>query len=430
MRSMRGGLGRTRWPLLAAATVVLLSSGFTAGALAQPMRVPASLVTDAGPANGVAIWVHPQEVARSAVLVAEGDAGVALYALDGGLVRRALVGGVVTDVDVAHAPPAALNASSLVLAVDAENRELLLYTVDPSTLALTPVPGSPIAADAGVRLGALHVSPDRAEASVIAAEATGSVRQWVLARDGGGPVSAELVRAFTVPPASGLGFQSIAVDDRFERLFLADGFQVIRASAAPDGGSSAFLVDAVGGYGGLLAPTDVALFTERDGRGYLLVADSAREAVTVYERGDLNQVLGSFQVLPNDGGQTALPLERVAVQAFGMGGAFDAGLLVTSGVAGTTPQTAFTGWGAVAGAFPTPLRTDPLSDPRGVTTDGGTVPDGGSGNQTPSPCPGCNPPSVPPPPAQVGCACSGAGGAGAVVGLAALLVGLARRRRT
>ncbi|MCI0671888.1 MAG: phytase, partial [Myxococcaceae bacterium] len=110
---------------------MLLSTGFTSGAWAQPIRVPASLVTDAGPANGVAIWVHPQDVARSAVLVAEGDAGVALYALDGGLVRRALVGGVVTDVDVAHAPPAALNASSLVLAVDAENRELLLYTVDP-----------------------------------------------------------------------------------------------------------------------------------------------------------------------------------------------------------------------------------------------------------------------------------------------------------
>jgi MYXO-CTERM domain-containing protein len=415
--------------------VALLGVGTPQPARAQQqVPVRAAVVNDLGPDGGtpraVSIWVHPQDVARSAVLVAEGRAGVGVYALDGGLVSRPELVGEAADVDVALAPLPALGVSSLVLVVDTLGSELALLTVDPQSGTLSHLDGSPFPEGTGVTLGALFVPPGEGRAYVFAADLGGVVRQWELVRSTQGTFSLSPVRSFQATTTGGL--QALAVDDGARALYVADAFGgVQRYPAAPDAGSLSSLVVAPGAQA---LSAGLGLYTASDGGGYVLVADSLQNQVGVYPKSpSAGPASGFLRVLPPDGGTQSLPVDRVAVEAFGLGATFPTGLLVTSGREGQRAPISLVRWGDVASAFSPDLVVDPSSDPRGApTADAGTPQDagadGGSGGVGGLPGGGGGGGGGPRPPEGVGCNCSASGGATALMGLAALLVALGRRR--
>ncbi len=111
-------------------------------------------------ANGVAIWVHPEDGAQSLVLGAGGTGGLEVYGLDGALKQR------VSDIEasqvmVRYGFEIGGARRPLVLAYDPMRSALIGYTIDNGQLAR--LPGAPIAggrrADGPVRL---HAARSRA----------------------------------------------------------------------------------------------------------------------------------------------------------------------------------------------------------------------------------------------------------------------------
>src|SRR5688572_32716596 len=95
-------------------------------------------------ANGVAIWVHPEDAARSLVLGAGGTGGLEVYGLDGALKQR------VSDMEASHVMvrygfEIGGGKQALVLAYDPMHSTLIGFTIDNGELRR--LPGAPIVAD-------------------------------------------------------------------------------------------------------------------------------------------------------------------------------------------------------------------------------------------------------------------------------------------
>src|SRR5687767_833478 len=96
-------------------------------------------------ANGVAIWVHPDDPARSLILGAGGTGGLEVYGLDGALKQR------VSDIEASHVIvqygfERAGGKVPLVLVYDPVHSQLLAYSIDADG-SLARLPGEPVQAD-------------------------------------------------------------------------------------------------------------------------------------------------------------------------------------------------------------------------------------------------------------------------------------------
>src|SRR5688572_33373171 len=95
-------------------------------------------------ANGVAIWVHPEDAAESLILGAGGTGGLEVYGLDGALKQR------VSDIEasqvmVRYGFEIGGGKRPLVLAYDPMHSTLIGFTIDNGELRR--LPGAPIVAD-------------------------------------------------------------------------------------------------------------------------------------------------------------------------------------------------------------------------------------------------------------------------------------------
>jgi 3-phytase len=364
------------------------------------------------------------------VLVAEGEGGVGVYALDGRLLQRLTpAAGTVTGVDTRSALPPAFGLSSLVATANPTTREVGLFTVEPQSLALRSVLEEALLADIAPRAVALALSPDARRVYVFAADVAGAVRQWELVPAEAGRLEAQRVRTFSLPS----GVSSMVSDDPAGTLFVAEEQNGLwRYDTDPDAGVSGTSVDSLAS-GRLFPPiTGVTLYSARSG-GYLLASSNATASIALYQRAFPHAPVGGLQLRPDGGGpsETVLSLD---VQALGLGTAFPTGVLLTgSGTAPGMRDVALTPWGAVASAFSPALVVDPASDPRQLPgVDGGVQPDGGTGRDGGPSTGGVFPPGgghgVPPETEGTGCGCRSVEAMGAMAAFAAVL-GFRRRRK-
>jgi MYXO-CTERM domain-containing protein len=197
-------------------------------------------------------------------------------------------------------------------------------------------------------------------------------------------------------------------------------------NAGLDAGPDPFDVALVSG--GRLSPpvTGVAVYQGRNA-AYLLVTSSA--GLTIYDLLQTDPKPGAFRVIAEDVLGPLTGPTGVAVTNMDAGSTFPAGVIALGDA--TNRGVALVRWDAIppdAG-----LVIDPVTDPRGLPTDGGP-PDGGCDGGPCPPLPPSNPtippdpsPFVPPPDSS---SCSTApGGVGALAGLIGLLAVLALRRQ-
>jgi len=372
--------------------------------------------------QGAALWVHPKTPASSQLLVADRQAGLLSYELNGAA-RPVLVTGSLSGVDVQDGFLVD-DVSQPLIVVANVTVGLEAYVLDLTTLTAQKI-GATIPTGFTPNSVAVYASESGRYYAFAGSEA-GTVAQFELTSQTDGGTAAGAVRTLNVGgPVAGL-----AVDDELGVLYVVQQDKGIwQYRAEPTSTETRVPVDSISATGLVQPLGGVALYTASNNRGYLLAVNGGTGPVRVYERAlDAHTYRGSFSVV-QDGGIDAVDSPRhVAVSNRSLGSIFPLGVVAVHDGLDTGGRENFklVDWSTLARSFPTPLEVDTGGPP--LPTDGGTsdggVADGGPGTGIGG-GPGGGGGGIP---NDDGCGCSSASLPGTVLFVLAGALLLSRRR--
>ena len=307
-------------------------------------------------ANGVAIWVHPVDAARSLILGAGGTGGLEVYGLDGVLKQR------VSDFEASHVMvrygfEIGGSKRALVLAYDPMRSALVGYTIDGG--GLSRLPGTPILADDELTGLCGFTSPITGRVYALGITDSGDMLQWELfAR--GGALEAQQVRSV----ALGKGAEYCVVDDASATMYYGDeALGVMSLPVGPETDPMRKIVDLAAPRGGIAEEVKgLALAQGADGKAFLIVSDVSAERFSAY--GLDGKLLGRFQVGAGGDADAVGENEGIALATVPMGDAFPEGLLAIADQDNDGAHSNFklVGWREVRGALAIPAKD--FADPR------------------------------------------------------------------
>jgi 3-phytase len=292
------------------------------GALAQ---VAAAAETDPVPHSGdaaddPAIWVHPDDPARSAIVGTDKLGGLAVYDLAGRQLHY-YAAGRPNNVDLRYGFPLRNQRVDLVVATDRTDDTLAFYRVDPASRGLVPVGRAPL----GFGGAGLCLYHNRTAAAYYAfvQDSSGNLQQWRLAGTSDGTVTATRVRTVKLASVA----EGCVADDETGALYVAEEDVAIwRYGAEPGAGTGRAQVDAVGA-GRLTADVEgLTLVYGAAGTGYLLASSQGDSTYAVYRR-DTNAPVARFRVVDGAVDGTSYT-DGIDALAYPLGPGYPAGAFV------------------------------------------------------------------------------------------------------
>jgi 3-phytase len=349
------------WPLILAAALTACS-GPSTGPAAEPAAVTVPAAAETAPtaedgANGVAIWVHPEDGAKSLTLGAGGTGGLEVYGLDGAL-RQRIAELEATHVAVRYDFELGGARRPLVLVYEPVHSALVGFSVDAAG-SLQRLPGAPITADDELTGLCSFRSPVSGRIYALGMTDSGEMLQWELyAKDGA--LAGRLVR--TVP--LGKGVEYCVADDASGTVFYGDeALGVMALPVDPETDPERRIVDLVAPRGGIAEEVKgLALATAADGTSFLLVSDATAERVSVYKlQGERR---GRVQIGAGAGIDAVGETEGVALATVPLGSAFPEGLFAIADQDNDGQHSNFklVGWRELRAALA--LGTQSFADPR------------------------------------------------------------------
>jgi 3-phytase len=306
-------------------------------------------------ADDPAIWVHPEDPAKSLVIGTDKQLGLYVFDLEGRTLFTA-PDGRMNNVDLRDGFPLGGEEVTLVAASNRSHDTIAVYRLDAGAPRLVDVAAGPLATGFADPYGlCLYRSAESGDLFVFVNEGDeGTFRQWRLHDDGNGRVAAELVREFEV----GSQAEGCVADDETGALFVTEeGVGLWKYSAEPDGGDERRAIDDVDG-GRLEADVEgVALWLAPDGGGYIVVSSQGADNYLLYERGGEHAYVGSFHVVANAaaGVDGASETDGLDVTSAPLGDRFPQGLLVVQDGRNIAPEERqnfkYVSWADVAEAL-------------------------------------------------------------------------------
>jgi 3-phytase len=272
-------------------------------------------------ANGVAIWVHPEDGAKSLILGAGGTGGLEVYGLDGALKQR--IGDIeASHVTLRHGFGLGDRAVPLVLVYDPMRSALIGYTIDEAG-AVTRLPGAPMPVDDELTGLCSFQSPVTGRTYALGMTDAGQMLQWELFAKGDA-LEGRLVRSV----ALGKGIEFCVVDDATGTLFYGD--EALGVMALPVGvetDPARKVVDMAAPRGGIVEEVKgIALAQGADGKPFLVVSDASAERIAIYE--PEGTLVGRFQIGASGAVDAVGEAEGLALATAPMGEAYPEGILV------------------------------------------------------------------------------------------------------
>jgi 3-phytase len=349
------------WPLALIAALAGCSKPAPAPS-GEPATATVAAAAETAPtaedgANGVAIWVHPEDGAKSLILGAGGTGGLEVYGLDGALRQR--IGDIEASlVTVRYGFDAGGGPQPLVLVYDPVRSVLLGYTVGDAG-SLERLGGKPIVADDELTGLCSFTSAITGRSYALGMTDSGQMLQWALIGKGGA-LEGRLLR--TVP--LGKGVEYCVVDDATGTMYYGDeALGVMSVPVEPETDAARQVVDLAAPRGGITEEVKgVALAQGADGSAILLVSDTSSERLAAYDQG--GKLLGRIQVGAGENVDAVGESEGLALATAPMGSTFPQGLLVIADQDNDGEHSNFklVGWReAVAGLA---LATKAFADPR------------------------------------------------------------------
>ena len=302
-------------------------------------------------ADDPAIWIHPEQPAKSRVLGTNKKQGLLAYDLEGKLLQELAVGRL-NNVDVR--PNFKLGAQTVDLAV-ASNRDhnsLSLFSIDRTTGELREageVP-TPLKAIYGICL----FQPASGEIYAIANDKDGTFLQYRLSAPDG-RVQGELVRQFKVDSQP----EGCVADDQRQRLFIGEeDVGVWAVDARADQPATLTSVIKVGPQ--LHADVEGLALYQSDKRDYLVISSQGNDSYLVVDAEPPFATHGAFRVGLNAAGgiDGSSETDGLEVTAINLGGPWSQGMLVVQDGRKRMPEQAqnfkFVPWADVTRALKLP----------------------------------------------------------------------------
>jgi len=277
-------------------------------------------------ADDPAVWRDVEHPERSLVLGGNkaDSGGVGVFDLAGRL-RHYAAGGRIGNLDLRGKVVIGGRSTILVAANDRGDAVLRLWSLDPATPTLTPLP-----------TGKVKIMPDsygfclgrsrdgRHTYALVTQENGGKVEQYELT-DAAGRVGATKVRTLQV----GSQTEGCAVDDATGALYLSEeDVGLWRYDVDPGTGADRTAVDSVGG-GHLAADVEgVAAIRDADGHGVVVVSSQGDSTYAVYDLDHRNAYRGNVKIVKQGGVDGVTSTDGVAGMAGSFGPEFPDGLLV------------------------------------------------------------------------------------------------------
>ena len=288
-------------------------------------------VPPGGDADDPAIWLDPDDPAKSTIIGTDKLGGLAVYDLEGNQIQY-LANGDLNNVDLRDGFPLGGESVTLVTAADATTNRLAIYRVDPPTRELVDVARRPITVGIAAYGSCMYESPTRGRFYVFvdseqeSGDPGGRVEQWELLAAGGGEVDARLVRRFVV----GSQTEGCVADDERGDLYISEEAKGIwRYSAEPNAGTRRARVDSTGPDGHLEAEVEGLALARGPARsGYLIASSQGDSSFAVYRRGGSNEYVKTFAIEASDGVDAVEETDGVDVTTRDLGEDFPGGLLV------------------------------------------------------------------------------------------------------
>lgn len=251
-------------------------------------------------ADDPAIWVHPSDPARSAIIGTNKQRGLVVYDLQGNEVTKR-DDGRMNNVDLRQNVMLGDEAIDLVAATNRDQKSIALYKFDGEQGQLAPLLSIPTGFQDPYGL-CLYRNAADGSVYVFASDAdVGTFGQWRITASGGA-LQAERVRTILMETQS----EGCAVDDQNGVLFIAEEDVGLYAyHARPDGNemerNSRSIIDTVA-QGHLTADAEgVSLYDRADGGGYLIVSSQGSNSYNVYDRAAPYAFRGAFVIGPTEG---------------------------------------------------------------------------------------------------------------------------------
>jgi len=259
----------------------------TADAETTPMPVEGDAADDP------AIWIHPEDPAKSTILGTNKKKGINVYSLEGKLLFEYPLGRV-NNIDVRYGFPLGTGKVDLVAGSNRSDSGITVMGISPVDGSLFPVLEQPIHTGLDEVYG-FCLFHDRKSGSYYAVVngTDGKVEQWLLYPSENGKVAAKLARTF--------GFQGqtegCVADDEQGILYIGEEDRgVWKMNANPGVPENRQLIDSVKGKRLKDDVEGLALYCGKGEEGYLIVSSQGNHTYAVYERRGDNRYVGSFSI--------------------------------------------------------------------------------------------------------------------------------------
>lgn len=310
----------------------------TAGAPIREVRAVAEtepVLSSGDAADDAAIWIHPNDPAKSVIVATDKDRGLVTYDLAGEALQHLRLGEI-NNVDLRYDFPLGDERIPLIASSNRTDNSIILLTLDPITRRLRLLPSAPISVHLEDAYGLCMYRSSRNDRFYVFVTSTGAgeVAQWELFDDSG-LVGARRVRSFAV----GSDVEGCVADDQRAILYLSEEARGIwRYGAEPSDGDARILIDMIGGKGPLKADLEgVALYPEDDDPGYLVASNQGQSEFAVYDRANNYAYVGSIIVTGKASADPVTMTDGIDLTPVNLGPAFPKGMLIVQDHQNTHP---------------------------------------------------------------------------------------------
>jgi 3-phytase len=245
-------------------------------------------------ADDPAIFAHPTDPAKSAIIATDKKGGMLVYDLSGKLLQY-LPDGKMNNVDLRAGFKLGGKSVTLVTASDRTHKAIALYTIDPDTRLLTSVADGVQATGLSDPYGLCMYKSRKGATYVFISDPDGLVRQWKLVATPAGKVRAEMVRDVKFDTQT----EGCVADDETGALYVAEEDTALwKLGAEPSSKTEPKAVVRVVDNPALKDDLEgVGLYAQAGGKGYLVVSSQGNNSYALFRREGDNAYVGSFAVI-------------------------------------------------------------------------------------------------------------------------------------
>ncbi len=243
--------------------------------------------------DDMCLWVHPEDPALSLIISSDKVANkLFVYDLDGQTVQTLDVPRP-GNVDLRYDFPFGDGQVDIVaLNQRDQGFRIRVYAVDHMTRQLSRIDDNSIETGDS-HGGTLFRSPVTRKMYFIKTSSDyGLVEQFELFDGGDGSVKGRKIREWTIG-----GCEAAVADDRSGKVFIADEENGIYAvDGDPEGSVPGELIIKVGENGLQADVEGLAIYTRREGGGYLIASNQSQNSFSLYKRRGKHEFVGSFSI--------------------------------------------------------------------------------------------------------------------------------------